>query len=107
SGVDRSIFLDALDTTVMSSRFVAYKGAALRSRDYRATFTTADLRKDMILANVTAESVGVDLVVGRVVLEQLIKAVDAGYGAQDFLSLFCVEQSQSGLAVDVEGSATD
>jgi 3-hydroxyisobutyrate dehydrogenase-like beta-hydroxyacid dehydrogenase len=105
NGVDRSIFLDALDTTVMSSRFVSYKGAALRTRDYRATFTTADLKKDMELANATADAHGVKLVLGRVVLEQLVKAVDAGYATQDFLSLFCVEQSESGMAVDVEGSA--
>ena len=90
----------------MSSRFISYKGAALRSRDYRATFTTADLKKDMELAKATAETVGVELVLGRAVLAQLIKSVDAGYAALDFLSLFCVEQSESGMAVDVKGSAT-
>ena len=55
------MFLDALDQTVMSSRFVSYKGAALRSRDYNATFTTSDLKKDMELAISTAEASGVKL----------------------------------------------
>ena len=100
AGVDRSVFLDALDSTVMASRFVAYKGAALRTRDYRPTFTTADMGKDMGLASALAQSFGVSLPVGEAVLAQLTTAVDAGYGADDFLSLLRVEQAASGQAVD-------
>ena len=102
NGVDRSVFLDALDSTVVSSRFVAYKGAALRARDYRATFTTADLKKDMDLAISTAEAAGVRVVLGHAVLAQLLTAIEAGYGAQDFLSLFLVEQAESGQRVDAQ-----
>jgi len=103
SGVDRSVFLDALDQTVISSRFVSYKGAALRSRDYNATFTIADLKKDMELANGTADATGVKLVLGRAVLERVVKAMESGYSKHDFLSLYCVEQVDSGMAADVEG----
>ena len=50
AGVEREAFLDALDGTVMASRFVSYKGAALRARDYAATFRMIDMRKDLDLA---------------------------------------------------------
>jgi 3-hydroxyisobutyrate dehydrogenase-like beta-hydroxyacid dehydrogenase len=101
SGVSRDVFLGALDATVISSRFVSYKGAALRSRDYAPTFTTADMRKDMALARSQADAVGVTMKVGSVVLDQLTAAVDAGYGPDDFLSLFCVQQALSGIAPDL------
>lgn len=101
NGVDRGVFLDALDHSVMASRFVAYKGAALRSRDYAATFTTADLQKDIELAARTAADSGVTLPVGSVVLARVSDAVAAGYGAHDFLSLYCTQQRDSGLGVDL------
>jgi 3-hydroxyisobutyrate dehydrogenase-like beta-hydroxyacid dehydrogenase len=102
AGVDRSVFLDALDSSVMASRFVSYKGAALRTRDYAPTFTTSGMLKDMALATDLAHTHGVALPVGRTVLRQLGAAVDAGYGPDDFLSLFCVEQVDSGQPVDLE-----
>lgn len=55
-------------STVMASRSVAYRGAALWTRDYRPTCTTADMAKDkatdMALAAVLARSFGVTLPVG-------------------------------------------
>ena len=101
AGVDRAVFLDALDATVLSSRFVTYKGAALRSRDYAPTFTTADLRKDLLLARTLADANGVALPAGDAVLARTSAAVDAGYGADDFLSLLCLEQIASGRAADI------
>jgi 3-hydroxyisobutyrate dehydrogenase-like beta-hydroxyacid dehydrogenase len=101
SGVDRSVFLDALDATVMSSRFVTYKGVALRSRDYAPTFTTVDLQKDLRLAQTLADASGVALPAGSAVLGQVAAAVEGGYGADDFLSLLCVEQLASGLEPDL------
>ena len=102
AGVDRSVFLDALESTVMSSRFVSYKGAAIRTRDYAPTFTTSDMKKDMTLAADLAQSNGVATPVGSAVLTQLATAIAAGYGPDDFLSLFCVEQVESGQPVDLE-----
>jgi len=101
AGVDRTVFLDALDSTVMASRFVSYKGAALRTRDYAPTFTTSDMKKDMTLAADLAQSHGVATPVGSVVLTQLATAIAAGYGPDDFLSLFCVEQVESGQPADL------
>jgi hypothetical protein len=105
--VDRSVFLDALDATVLASKFVTYKGSALRERDYRPTFTTTNMGKDLGLSADLAESAGVVLPLGSVVRQLVGDSVAAGYGADDFLSLFCVQQAASGLAVDLEREASE
>ena len=102
SGVDRAVFLDALDQSVISSRFVTYQGAALRARDYGATFTTADALKDADLVRRAAEAAGVPLFLGTVVHERLVAAIEAGYARDDFLSLFCVQQLDSAMPADLE-----
>ncbi len=102
AGVDRTVFLDALESTVLASRFVSYKGAALRARDYTATFTTADMTKDLTLATDLAALHGVPLPVGSAVRQRLADAVAAGYAHTDFLALVCLEQAGSGAAIDLE-----
>lgn len=102
SGVTRERFLDAVDASVMHSRFVSYKGAALRERNYAPTFTTADMRKDVLLALGQATSVDVVMPVAELVLDRLDAACAAGYAASDFLALACVEQQASGRSADHE-----
>lgn len=101
AGVEREAFLDALDGTVMASRFVSYKGAALRQRDYAATFRTADMRKDLDLAVSLGAAAGIPLPVASAVLGRLDQAVDAGYADDDFLSLVCMQQVASGRPADL------
>jgi 3-hydroxyisobutyrate dehydrogenase-like beta-hydroxyacid dehydrogenase len=101
SGVERDAFLDALDGSVMASRFVSYKGAALRARDYTSTFRTADMRKDIGLAVSLGEESGIPLPVASAVLARTEEAVEAGYGDDDFLSLVCVQQTASGRPADL------
>lgn len=100
SGVPREVFLDSLSGTVMSSRFLGYKSDALRNRQYAATFTTTDMQKDMRLARDLAEDAGVAMHVGHAVLRRLDDAIEAGYGGDDFASVFRLEQAESGLPVD-------
>jgi 3-hydroxyisobutyrate dehydrogenase-like beta-hydroxyacid dehydrogenase len=100
AGVDRDAFLDALDGTVMASRFVRYKGAALRARDYTATFRTADMHKDLDLAVSLGAQSGIPLPVASAVLARVDEAVAAGYADDDFLSLVRVQQAASGRPVD-------
>jgi 3-hydroxyisobutyrate dehydrogenase-like beta-hydroxyacid dehydrogenase len=102
AGVPRTVFLDAVDASVLGSRFMSYKGAALRERDYAPTFTTVDMRKDLTLARDQAAAAGLSAPLIAVVLEQLGRAVDAGYGADDFLSLFCLQQAEAGQPRDLE-----
>ena len=100
AGVERDAFLDALDGTVMASRFVSYKGAALRGHDYAATFRTADMRKDLDLAVSLGAAGGIPLPVASAVLAQLERAVEQGYADDDFLSLVKVAQAAAGRPVD-------
>jgi 3-hydroxyisobutyrate dehydrogenase-like beta-hydroxyacid dehydrogenase len=102
SGVPREKFLETLESTVISSRFVSYKGAALNSKDYKPTFTTRDMRKDTSLALGHAASIGASLPIVAAVQDQLTTAIDQGYSEDDFLTLFCVLQKAAGLAPDIE-----
>ena len=104
SGVSRESFLAALAETVIASKFTTYKTEALLARNYSATFTTRDMRKDMSLACEQAERVGVHMVVAQQVLAQLDAAVELGFANDDFLTLNCLVQAQSGLPVDKEPS---
>ena len=107
AGVEREAFLDALDGTVMASRFVSYKGAALRARDYAATFRMIDMRKDLDLAVSLGAASGVPLPVASAVLARTEEAVAAGYADDDFLALVCVEQAAAGRAVDLVREPVD
>jgi 3-hydroxyisobutyrate dehydrogenase-like beta-hydroxyacid dehydrogenase len=100
SGVPRETVLDAMDSTVMSSKFLSYKGGALRSRDYATTFRTDDLRKDVRLALEQAASVGVTMPVMDGVHAQLDAACDRGWADDDFLVLTRLVQQQAGRPVD-------
>lgn len=102
SGVPREVFLDAVDASVLGSRFMSYKGAALRGRDYNPTFTTVDMKKDLTLATDQAATVGLTSPLAQVVLAQLGRAIEAGYGADDFLSLFCLQQRAAGQPADID-----
>ncbi len=102
SGISREVFLDAVDVSVLSSRFMSYKGAALRDRDYSPVFAMTDMRKDMRLAREQSSAAGMTSPLSAVVLAQIEEAIDAGYGADDFLALFCLQQEAAGLTKDVE-----
>lgn len=102
SGVSRETFLDAVDVSVLGSRFIGYKGVALRGRDYAPTFSTLGMKKDLTLANDQAAAVGTRLPVAELVLAKLGEAIDAGYGDDDLLSLMCIQQAAGGQPVDLE-----
>lgn len=104
SGVPRETFLDAVSNSVIASTFTGYKSSALVERDYRASFTTHDMHKDVQLACDHARERGVPASVAALVLKALDEAIESGYGDDDFLSLHRVIQAQSGSRVD--GRAT-
>lgn len=104
SGVSRETVLDALDSTVMASRFLTYKGAALTSRDYTPTFRTTDMRKDVTLALGQSTDVGVPMPLTESVRVQLDLACAEGWADDDFLALTRLVQLRAGQAVD-ESSA--
>jgi len=100
SGLPRETVLDALGSTVLSSKFLEYKGTALKDRNYDATFTTAALLKDVNLALAQGESVGVSEPALAAIRERLDRAVEEGWGEDDFLALTRVVQTDAGRPVD-------
>ena len=102
SGVPRDVVLDALDSTVLASKFLSYKGEALRNRDYTATFRTSDLHKDMKLALEQAKKVGMTVPVTERIEQQLASACEQGWAEDDFLSVVRLLQRDSDTDVDAE-----
>ena len=102
--VDRSVILAALEASVVSSAFLRYKSDALRGRDYAATFSTLDMRKDVTLALGEADKLGVPLPATRLVGDLLLDADSLGYGSSDFLSLVARLQVRAGVTPDVDPS---
>jgi len=95
SGVSRETFLAALDGSVLGSRFISYKGAALIAENFAPTFTTRDMAKDVSLALDQATSVRINTPAARLVRDQLEAVIDAGNGSLDFASLFTLLQENS------------
>jgi 3-hydroxyisobutyrate dehydrogenase-like beta-hydroxyacid dehydrogenase len=96
--VPREVLIDALGNTVIAS--LAYKGQALRARDYTTMFTTAGIVTDLELAAEQGDANGVAMPITAGVLDQFGEALVASYGADDFLSVFRVQRAKSSLPVD-------
>jgi 3-hydroxyisobutyrate dehydrogenase-like beta-hydroxyacid dehydrogenase len=100
SGVPREVLLDALDSTVISSRFLTYKAAALRARDYSATFRAVDMYKDVSLAVDQASSAGIPMPTTLCVRDQLAAVCSAGWADDDFMAVTRLLQNNGSRPVD-------
>jgi 3-hydroxyisobutyrate dehydrogenase-like beta-hydroxyacid dehydrogenase len=99
--MDRSTVLDVLGRSVVGSPFVRYKTAALVERQYRATFTTAMLLKDLRLAAGVAEPVGVHLPVTELITTLTADACEQGLSDLDFIALLAYVQRLANREPDV------
>jgi 3-hydroxyisobutyrate dehydrogenase-like beta-hydroxyacid dehydrogenase len=88
SGVARSDLLDVMGSSAVGAPLVKYKTEPLLRDDYSATFTTELMEKDIDLALGAAEKAGVDLPVTTELKALLRRAIEAGYGNDDFMALF-------------------
>jgi len=100
-GLDRATFLGVLGRSVLGSPFVQYKTAALNQRDYRATFTTSLLAKDLHLALDLADEAELTLPVVALVTSLVDDAV-SGFGDVDFAALLPYLQLAHGHEPDIE-----
>lgn len=100
AGLSRAKLFRALEGSVLFSRFMGYKAAALTERNYAPTFRTADMRKDAEIAAGLAADAGLELPGLAAVVEQLRAAEAAGYADQDFAALLRITQQGSGQPVD-------
>jgi 3-hydroxyisobutyrate dehydrogenase-like beta-hydroxyacid dehydrogenase len=96
-GVDRRALLDVIGGSVMGSPFVKYKTDALVADDYRSTFTTRLLYKDLTLAIDAANAAGVPLPLTAHTQQLTQACISTGMGDLDFTALLPRLRREAGL----------
>jgi 3-hydroxyisobutyrate dehydrogenase-like beta-hydroxyacid dehydrogenase len=96
-GVDRRGLLDVIGGSVMGSPFVKYKTEALVADDYRSTFTTRLLFKDLALAIDAANAAGVPLPLTAHTQQLTQACISTGMGDLDFMALLPRLRREAGL----------
>jgi 3-hydroxyisobutyrate dehydrogenase-like beta-hydroxyacid dehydrogenase len=99
AGVSRAALLEVMGSSAAGAPFVKYKTEALLRDDFSATFTTALMEKDVDLVLDAADENGVELPIARELKDILRGAIDAGYGDDDFISLFLYLRNRAHEAV--------
>ncbi|HSN03078.1 MAG TPA: NAD-binding protein, partial [Acidimicrobiales bacterium] len=102
SGVRRGVFLDFLNSTGLATPWVKRRTPDLLALDWTPTFTTELLRKDFELGMASAREAEVPMVLASSVLQLLQSAIGHGYRDADFLALFALQATSSGLDVRPE-----
>ena len=88
-----------MGSSAAGAPFVKYKTEPLLRNDFSATFTTALMEKDVDLVLDAADANGVELPIARELKDLLRGAIDAGYGDDDFISLFLYLRNRAHEAV--------
>jgi 3-hydroxyisobutyrate dehydrogenase-like beta-hydroxyacid dehydrogenase len=99
AGVPRAALLEVMGSSSVGAPFVKYKTEPLLRDDFSATFTTALMEKDVDLVLDAADDNGVELPIARELKDILRGAIDAGYGDDDFISLFLYLRNRAHEAV--------
>jgi 3-hydroxyisobutyrate dehydrogenase-like beta-hydroxyacid dehydrogenase len=99
AGVPRAALLEVMGSSSAGAPFVKYKTEPLLRDDFSATFTTALMEKDVDLVLDAADDNGVELPIARELKHILRQAIDAGYGDDDFISLFLYLRNRAHEAV--------
>lgn len=90
SGVPRASALEALLNSVAASTAMKYRAPFILKMPEEVWFSTAMMQKDIRLALELGEELGVSLRTAELVDEMLTKAVESGWGDDDFAVLFKV-----------------
>jgi 3-hydroxyisobutyrate dehydrogenase-like beta-hydroxyacid dehydrogenase len=104
-GVARRSLLDVVGGSVMGSPFVKYKTDALVADDYRSTFTTRLLFKDLALAIDAANAAGVPLPLTANTQQLTQACISTGMGDLDFTALLPRLRREAGLDAFVADDA--
>jgi 3-hydroxyisobutyrate dehydrogenase-like beta-hydroxyacid dehydrogenase len=102
SGVSRAAALDALLSSVAASTAMKYRAPFILKMPDEVWFSTAMMQKDIRLALELGEELGVSLRTAELVHEMLTKAVESGWGDEDFAALFKVVEQLSVTSARVE-----
>jgi 3-hydroxyisobutyrate dehydrogenase-like beta-hydroxyacid dehydrogenase len=99
-GIDRAVFLEFLNGTVLGSDWVRKRTKDLVQLNWTPTFTTELLRKDFDLGLRAARDLEVPMPIGSMVYQLIQVAIGHGLRDQDFLSLYEIQGHAAGLLVD-------
>ncbi|WP_434666782.1 NAD(P)-dependent oxidoreductase [Paraburkholderia sp. A3BS-1L] len=98
-GIAPDVALEAIGASAIGSPHLRLKAQALARRDFTATFTVAQMRKDVQLIGDGARGLNVPVLLGAAV-EQLMSAAEAsGYGDEDYLACAKVIATMAGMAL--------
>jgi 3-hydroxyisobutyrate dehydrogenase-like beta-hydroxyacid dehydrogenase len=86
-GLDRARMLEVMAGSAVGSPFVKYKTPGLVADDYRTTFPSSAMYKDLALALDCGHSAGVPLPVTAVVQQLVQASISSGYADDDFIAL--------------------
>lgn len=95
SGVPRAAALDALLNSVAASTAMKYRAPFILNMPQEVWFSAEMMLKDIRLALELGEEVGVSLRTAELANEMLTKAVELGWGDEDFAVLFRVVEQLS------------
>ena len=95
SGVPRAEALDALLNSVIASMSLKYRGPFILNMPEQIWFSAAMMKKDIDLALELGEELGVSLQTAELVDDMLTKAIEMGWGEEDFAVLFKVVEHMS------------
>jgi len=90
SGVPRATALDSLLNSVAASPAMKYRAPLILNMPEEVWFSAAMMQKDLRLALELGKELGVELRTVELAQEMLSKAVDLGWGDEDFAVLFRV-----------------
>jgi 3-hydroxyisobutyrate dehydrogenase-like beta-hydroxyacid dehydrogenase len=97
SGVPRKVALDALLNSVIASPAMKYRAPFILNMPGEVWFSVRMMQKDIQLALELGQELNVSLPSVRLSSEMLAKAIEMGYGEQDFAALFKVLAHMAGV----------
>lgn len=95
SGIRRAVALDALLNSVAASTAMKYRAPFILNMPEEVWFSTEMMKKDIRLALELGEELGVEMRTVELADEFLNKALEMGYGEEDFAILFKVVEHLS------------
>jgi 3-hydroxyisobutyrate dehydrogenase len=101
-GVDRADFLDFVNQSVLGSAFSGYKTPAFVNLDFRPTFTTRLLKKDLELGLAAARESEVTLPTVALTHQLVQGLIGAGHGDDDFAALIVQQAAMAGIELESE-----
>lgn len=106
-GVSRSDFLDFLNKSAMGSTFSGYKTPAFVNLDFKPTFTSRLLKKDLELGLAAARESEVTLPTVAVTHQLVQGLIGNGYGDVDFAALIAQQAAMAGIIIEPENVEVD